>query len=515
MSLSTLKQRKLKTLTLAKKCEVIKAVEAGEKSKGQIASAFGIPKSTLSTILSKKSKILLSASSGSCPRTRKRLRMGKNPKLEEALVHWIGVARSKNIPIGGPVIKEKATVLALRLGISDFKCSEGWLAGFKARHGLTVRTVSGEAKSVDMNVVEDWVATGLQHLLRKFKPDDIFNADETGLFYKMLPRKTIAFKDDPCKGGKLSKERLTVLVGSNMTGTEKLRLLIVGKSAKPRCFRGIRSLPADYEANKNAWVTKLIFEKWLRKLDRVYSAKGRKIALIVDNCSSHFTVEGLKSVTLCFFPPNTTCLSQPMDQGVIKNLKYHYRNRLLSRILVSMDAGKSYQIDVLGAIHMLTASWAAVEPQTISNCFKKAGFLEADVVHEDESTSEPELSDQFRAKGLLDMDFSHYVTSDDHLDVCAEESLDDLFDEVCFAQDEEQMPEPLEYERKKPSVQEVCSALDVLQNYVELEDESGEILQSLQRVQGFVSRVMYTKQKKIPDYFQSCESIATSSTDWH
>jgi len=59
---------------------------------------------------------------------------------------------------------------------------------------------------------------------------------------------------DKCSGGKRSKERITVLVGSNMDGSEKIPLFVIGKSKKPRCFRNAK-IPVEYEANKKAWMT--------------------------------------------------------------------------------------------------------------------------------------------------------------------------------------------------------------------------------------------------------------------
>ena len=47
---------------------------------------------------------------------------------------------------------------------------------------------------------------------------------------------------------------MTVLIGSNASGTEKLPLFVIGKSAKPRCFKNAR-LPVEYAANKKAWMT--------------------------------------------------------------------------------------------------------------------------------------------------------------------------------------------------------------------------------------------------------------------
>ena len=52
-------------------------------------------------------------------------------------------------------------------------------------------------------------------------------------------------------------DRITVLCCTNMSGTDKRKLLIIGKSARPRCFKGLRmeGLPVEYHANKNAWMT--------------------------------------------------------------------------------------------------------------------------------------------------------------------------------------------------------------------------------------------------------------------
>ncbi|XP_008552099.1 uncharacterized protein LOC103574431 [Microplitis demolitor] len=93
-----------------------------------------------------------------------------------------------------------------------------------------------------------------------------------------------------------------------MSGTEKKKLLIIGKSQKPRCFKGVKSLPVDYANNRKAWITSEVFEKWLRDWDRDLVKKKKKVLLLVDNCPAHPNVTDLKSITLAFLPPNTTSL---------------------------------------------------------------------------------------------------------------------------------------------------------------------------------------------------------------
>lgn len=85
--------------------------------------------------------------------------------------------------------------------------------------------------SIDAALVDEW----LPLLSKEFSTSDIFNANETGLFWRMLPDSTMAYHKEQVRGGKQSKERVTVLVGASATG-EKLPLLVIGRSKNPRCF---------------------------------------------------------------------------------------------------------------------------------------------------------------------------------------------------------------------------------------------------------------------------------------
>jgi hypothetical protein len=58
-----------------------------------------------------------------------------------------------------------------------------------------------------------------------------------------------------------------------------------------------------------------------------------QVLLIVDNCAAHPKLTGLKSITLAFFPPNTTSVLQPCDQGIIYNFKCKYRQRMVEHII--------------------------------------------------------------------------------------------------------------------------------------------------------------------------------------
>jgi hypothetical protein len=90
---------------------------------------------------------------------------------------------------------------------------------FKDRHGLVYKKLVGESAAVDSESTEAWLE-GLPSLLEGYEQRDIYNADETGLFYNVLPDRTLALKGESCHGGKNCKDRLTVLLCINSDGTD-------------------------------------------------------------------------------------------------------------------------------------------------------------------------------------------------------------------------------------------------------------------------------------------------------
>ena len=144
-------------------------------------------------------------------------------------------AREQNVPVNGIILKEKAVFFAKELNIEDFQASNGWLEQWKTRNNISFKTVAGEAKSchyrrkeivsggrggrgITKKIFFEWhyfqrlqrqfpekwggghmrpgsygtactpVMTAswnerlLPTILSKYKLEDIYNADEFGLF---------------------------------------------------------------------------------------------------------------------------------------------------------------------------------------------------------------------------------------------------------------------------------------------------------------------------------------------
>ena len=104
-------------------------------------------------------------------------------ELEKRLLRWIISNEKSGVMLDGHFIKACAVAIAEELSV-DLKFSNGWLQGFKARHDLKYRKAHGEKKSADYKAAEEWRDTKWPELKLQYKLEDIYNADETGLFYR-------------------------------------------------------------------------------------------------------------------------------------------------------------------------------------------------------------------------------------------------------------------------------------------------------------------------------------------
>ena len=177
--------------------------------------------------------------------SRKRARLAENSELDKGLYEFFVSKRNDTVPISGPILQSQALQFnKARNGSEDFKCSAGWLDRWKKRHGITQVNICGESRSADTAAAEEFLPN-FQELVETegYCAEQIFNADETALYYKMLPEDV------------------------NMS-----------------------TLPVQYDFSKNAWMTSSIFKTWFQKTSvptvrRHHRALGleEKACLLLDN----------------------------------------------------------------------------------------------------------------------------------------------------------------------------------------------------------------------------------------
>ncbi|GFU18231.1 tigger transposable element-derived protein 6 [Trichonephila clavipes] len=199
-----------------------------------------------------------------------------------------------------------------------------------------------------------------------------------------------------------------------MDGSEKITPLIMEKSAKLRCFKGINSFPTKYRSNKKAWMTTELLNEWFVSLNSDMKREKRHILLFLDNCTVHNKAPPLSNVKLQFSPPNSTSKLQPLDQGIIHNFKTFYRREVVKSVLDNLENQQNVTtISILTALIMIDKAWRAVTPLTIHSCFKKSGFPSPNLVDVDDAltefNAEPSL---WEALPEPDLTFDDYVLVD-------------------------------------------------------------------------------------------------------
>lgn len=328
------------------------------------------------------------------PGVRKTLRKAEYPEMETRLYTWFCTQRSRHVPISYEILSGKAKQFYTETyGNDNFRASRGWISNFRKRHGLRALKVCGEKLSNDESAVDPFLTLFADKIKElNLGPTQIYNADESALYWKMLPEKTLVrSQEKTAPGRKINKERVTFLACCNADGSQKLKLLVIGKAKNPRAFKNV-NIPVEYKSSANAWMTTAIFLDWFHhSFIRQVKSHLRSLnlperaLLIVDNALSHGTIEELTSedgqFTTLFLPPNCTALLQPMDQNAIRLTKLFYRKSLLAHILSNNEENlvrllKS--INLKDAVCLLCNSWEKVSPEVLKKCWHKIMAYVAD-----------------------------------------------------------------------------------------------------------------------------------------
>lgn len=390
-------KRKYNEITYSEKLLAIRELEGGTTQRA-VAAKFDVALGTVANWFKNRKEIEEKASENVNPNSRRAIRVkDESTELDERVYNWFAAARGRNVPISGPIIQAKAKIVAANLKMEGFKASNGWLESFRNRHIIKFKVLSRD------KIVDGW-KDNASFLLRKYALKDVWNQDETGLFFRGLPRSSLVLASEKAKGGKLSKERLTIGLLTSAV-EEKFKPIVIGKMAMPKAFN--RRLPSCvyWKSNKKAWMTSKFYREYLIQFNNEMKRQKRNVALLLDNAPCHPQIE-LSNVELFFLPPNTTAATQPLDAGIRKNFKCHYRQLLVQYLYTdgqdSVGDGLK-KVTARHAVNWISTAWAKVSSRTISKCFKNTGItnlqeVEPDVATEsdgEESFDEFDLPDEF------------------------------------------------------------------------------------------------------------------------
>ena len=178
-----------KTLNLQDK---IKFLDFADEHKNlgcrKLAEVFGIGKTAASNILKSKQK-LRNQYKQFHEKNKKRCRPGKYKAINDILYIWYQKCCSSGLYPNGPMLKEEAMEIKKQLNDSEldgFVASDGWLDKWKASYAVKEKRIVGEGGEVSTETVSSWIER-LKEMTEGYSPENIWNMDETGCFFKTLP----------------------------------------------------------------------------------------------------------------------------------------------------------------------------------------------------------------------------------------------------------------------------------------------------------------------------------------
>ncbi|XP_023210838.1 tigger transposable element-derived protein 1-like [Centruroides sculpturatus] len=196
--------------------------------------------------------------------------------MERLLLIWIRKRKMKKDVTSMTIIQEKAKEIFEELKKQtphlsheeiEFKATTGWFSKFRRRIGIKYVVIHSESACTDKEEAEKFCRKFEEFIKKEgYCPQQIFNCDEIGLFWKRMPNHTYLMKDEKnIPGHKPIKDQLTLLLGANASSDMKLIPLLVYHSENPRAFKKYsiikKKLPVMWRLNKMAWVMQALFKE--------------------------------------------------------------------------------------------------------------------------------------------------------------------------------------------------------------------------------------------------------------
>ena len=121
---------------------------------------------------------------------------------------------------------------------NDWQGYGSFIHRWTKRYGIVSKAICGTKElATQADELEEWKETVLIPTLEGYSLSDIYNSDETALFYESLPHRTYCHIDDKPSGSAKCKDRLTLLIITNMDGSDHRKLSVIGKAKTSYCLQ--------------------------------------------------------------------------------------------------------------------------------------------------------------------------------------------------------------------------------------------------------------------------------------
>lgn len=174
----TFQHNKRQTSTFAVKEDIIRHIENGRK-RSTVADKLKVPRGMLSTLPQNKSDIKKNTAE-KAHSTSWRARLPAYDGVERS-VYLLFCVRSA--VVSRPMLHKKARNFACILGALNFTASSDWLDRSKMPYNIVWRAACGESEATDIEDVNKWIAEQWPGVTARYQPWNIYNANETALFW--------------------------------------------------------------------------------------------------------------------------------------------------------------------------------------------------------------------------------------------------------------------------------------------------------------------------------------------
>ena len=421
---------------------------------------------------------------------------------------------------------------AKEFGRTDWEDYGSFIHRWTKRYGIVNKAICCSKESAaPHDELETWKETVLVPTLARYSPNDIYNGDKTALFYKSLPHRTYCFDGDKPAGSAKCKDRLTLLIITNMDGSDHRKLSVIGKSKTPRCLQKkykmqVKDMSVDWYASKNAWMTGEIHHQILSKLNNEMRLSNHHILYVCDNASSH-QVREYSHIKFLMLPSNATSIMQPLDQGIILSAKRRYKKKLAERYLACVENNKDANsllkaLDIVQTTNMIAASWRETSSTIIQNCFRKAGFKHhaVDPAPESEDPLPAPAPDVWNRvqRWLGDVHFDEFAASEPEAGTAQPMSDQDIVNIVLTENDAQEESDD-ESEEEIPSASAIKTSVEFLamidqqKAFLKRNEMPTDIVEQLETQVVAMQFSLCSKQKQMQDYFKSSPRAPTPSKE--
>ncbi|KAK3726586.1 hypothetical protein RRG08_041818 [Elysia crispata] len=218
----------------------------------------------------------------------------------------------------------------------------------------------------------------------KFRPECIWNIDETGCSTVQTPRRQLAKKGEKRVGSIVSHEKgstITLCGAVNAIGNSIPPFLIfprVNVQEHWTLAAPARTL-CDTHPKASGWMTSENFMNFLKHFyEHTKPSKDRPVLMILDNHASHCSEGAIRFcrenyITLLSFPPHCSHEMQSLDKSVYGSFQLYYDHALEMWCKDPANAGK--QMSIHSVPQMVSYAFSkAFTPANILPGFKSTGM---------------------------------------------------------------------------------------------------------------------------------------------